>query len=388
MKMERAFYSKAFGGYPFGCRIYFRLNYIFETTMKTHSHLFKTFFIKSFLGLGALGAAFVCAPAADACTRVLYQGADSLFIVGRSLDWKTPIPTNLYVYPAGLHKKGSDKPGCVEWTSLYGAVYAVGYDGGVTEGMNEKGLVINGLFCKGSVYDNNETRNRPPLSMSMFVAWLLDCNSTVEEVASVLREHNFSLSGATFDNGTVTALHWGVTDSTGKSIIFEFVDGVINIYDMGDYRAMTNDPDWPAMSAIVDYWNKKGGQHTLPGTVSSPDRCVRADYFAHHVEKTSEADLGVSITRSIIVDSCVPYTYLIEGEPNISSTQWRSYANVRDHRYYFDIVTNPGYYYIDLNSLDLRRGAPILKFSTARHTQIVGNANRYLEKAPGFTPMY
>lgn len=35
----------------------------------------------------------------DACTRVVYHGADSLFVVARSLDWKTPIPTNLYVYP-------------------------------------------------------------------------------------------------------------------------------------------------------------------------------------------------------------------------------------------------------------------------------------------------
>lgn len=327
-------------------------------------------------------------PHAEACSRVLYEGNDSLFIVGRSLDWKTPIPTNLYVYPRGIHKVGSDKPGAVEWTSKYGAVYAVGYDGGVTEGMNEKGLVVNGLFCKGTVYDNAETATRPPMSMAMFVAWLLDCNETVEEVTAVLKEHNFSLSGATFDEGTVSALHWGVTDATGKSIIFEFNHGDINIYDMGDYLAMTNDPNWPSMTAIIDYWNKKGGQNTLPGTVSSPDRAVRANYFAHHVEKTNEADLGVSIVRSIVMNASVPYTYLIQGEPNVSSTQWRSYANTRDKRYYFDIVTNPGYYYIDLSQLDLKKGAKILKLDTAEVTQIVGNANSHLRRHPGFTPMY
>ena len=48
----------------------------------------------------------------------------------------------------------------VSWTSKYGAVYAVGYDGGVTEGMNEKGLVVNGLFCKGTVYNNSETEKK------------------------------------------------------------------------------------------------------------------------------------------------------------------------------------------------------------------------------------
>ena len=68
---------------------------------------------------------------AEACSRVLYKGLDSINVVGRSLDWKTPIPTNLYVYPRGMHKVGSDRPGAVEWTSKYGAVYAVGYDGGI-----------------------------------------------------------------------------------------------------------------------------------------------------------------------------------------------------------------------------------------------------------------
>lgn len=339
------------------------------------------------LMLAAASVAMV-APEAEACSRILYVGQDSLFVVGRSLDWKTPIPTNLYVYPRGVEKVSSDKPNAIHWTSKYGAVYAVGYDGGVTEGMNEKGLVVNGLFCKGTVYDNAETATRPPMSMAMFVAWLLDNNATVDEVAGVLKEHNFSLSGATFDEGTVSALHWGVTDASGRSIIFEFDHGNINIYEMGDYRAMTNDPNWPAMTSIIDYWNKKGGQNTLPGTVTSPDRAVRANYFAHHVKQTSDTDLGVSIARSILVNSCVPYTYEIETEPNVSSTQWRSYADIRDKRYYFDIVTNPGYYYVDLEKCDLRPGAKILKLDTAKHTQMIGEANKYLEKNSGFTPMY
>ncbi|MDE6187012.1 MAG: choloylglycine hydrolase, partial [Duncaniella sp.] len=54
---------------------------------------------------------------AAGCSRVLYVGNDSLRIVGRSLDWKTPIPTNLYVYPRGMEKKGHDLPGAIQWTS-------------------------------------------------------------------------------------------------------------------------------------------------------------------------------------------------------------------------------------------------------------------------------
>ena len=104
-----------------------------------------------FAALAAVSLSAAVFPAeTEACSRIVYHGTDSLYIVGRSLDWKTPIPTNVYVYPSGMSKKGNLQPDAVRWTSRYGAVYAVGYDGGVTEGMNEKGLVINGLFCKGS----------------------------------------------------------------------------------------------------------------------------------------------------------------------------------------------------------------------------------------------
>lgn len=326
----------------------------------------------------------------DACTRVVYHGTDSLFIVARSLDWKTPIPTNLYVYPRGIKKQSSNLDNCKRWTSKYGAVYAVGYDGGITEGMNEKGLVINGLFCKTAVYEKEAVSKddpRPYMSLAVFVAWLLDNNATVDEVIEQLKPQDFRIQGATFDGGTVSTLHWGVTDATGRSIIFEFVDGKLTIHEMGDYRAMTNDPEWPSMRAIMDYWEKIGGQHMLPGTVTSPDRCVRANYYAHHVEAVGEQSMGVSIARSVLMNSCVPYTYLIEDEPNLSSTQWRSYSDTRDLCYYFDIVTNPGYYYIDLNRIGLTR-KQIYKLDTARHTEVVGCVNHLLEKSQGFNPMY
>lgn len=325
---------------------------------------------------------------ADACTRVLYEGNDSLYIIGRSLDWKTPIPTNLYVYPRGMYKQGASTPDGINWTSKYGAVYAVGYDGGVTEGMNEKGLVVNGLFCKGTVYNNELYNNKPLISMAMFVAWMLDNCATTDEVVDLVKNHDFRIEGATFDGGTVSALHWGITDASGKTRILEFDNGNVLISDPGDFRAMTNDPQWPQMTAILNYWDKIGGTHMLPGTVSSPDRVVRANFFAHRVEQTADADLGAAITRSVLVNSCVPYTYTIEGEPNVSSTQWRSYANTRDLRYYFDIVTNPGYYYVDLNKVNLKPGAPVLKLDTAKEKMLVGDATKAFRKSDPFTPMY
>lgn len=341
-------------------------------------------------GAALCGAIALGAHEAGACTRVLYKGTDNILIVGRSLDWKTPIPTNLYVYPRGMKKVSSDQPRHISWTSKYGAVYAVGYDGGITEGMNEKGLVVNGLFCKGTVYNNpnNEKSDNIQMSLAVFVAWLLDQNATTDEVVASLQNWKYDIQGATFDGGTVSALHWGVTDATGKSIIFEFDKGKVYIYDMGDYRAMTNDPKWPQMTAILDYWDKVGGQHMMPGTVSSPDRCVRANFFAHHVRAVNDPDLAVAITRSVLVNVSVPYTYEIASEPNLSSTQWRSYSSLREKRYYFELVTNPGYYYVDLTQVDLQPGAPVLKLTTADTSGLVGNVTSLLKVVPPFKPMY
>ena len=107
--------------------------------------------IRKLIAAVAFAAMAFVAPESQACSLVAYRGDSTLVIVGRSLDWKTPIPTNLYVYPRGMQKVGNNTADAAKWTSRYGAVYAVGYDGGVTEGMNEKGLAVNGLFCKGTI---------------------------------------------------------------------------------------------------------------------------------------------------------------------------------------------------------------------------------------------
>lgn len=341
-------------------------------------------------------AAVFSSEKADACSRVLYvgdsasvaAGAQPLRIVGRSLDWKTPIPTNLYVYPRGIAKVSDKGDNVISWTSKYGAVYAVSYDGGITEGMNEKGLAINGLFCKGTVYNSPEPSDAPSMSLAVFVAWMLDNYATTPEVVEALRSTPFQIGGATFDGGTVSALHWGITDAEGRCAMVEFDHGTINIYEGQDIPVLTNDPTFREMNAINDYWVKVGGINMLPGTVKSPDRFVRGYFFQGHVERTNDADLGLSIIRSILFNVSVPYKYAVETEPNVSSTQWRSFSNLRDRLYYFDIVTNPGMFYIALDKCDLRPGASVMRLDTTKSSAYVGDVTSRLERHAPFTPMY
>lgn len=327
--------------------------------------------------------------AADACSRVVYQGDKGFVLVGRTLDWKTPIPTNIYIYPQGIAKTSMPEGPCLKWTSKYGSVIAVGYDGGVTEGMNEKGLCMNGLFCKGSVYKTAPVdSSMPVMSMAMFVSYFLDNFANVEEAASWLANNEFGIFGKTFDGGTVSLLHWALTDRSGDILIMEYDGGDLRTYRGKNYKVLTNDPQIPKMQAINAYWEGVGGANMLPGTVKSPDRFVRASFFIKHVPTDFDYHDALGSLESIMGTVSVPYGYLLEGEPNVSSTQWRSVCDLTGGKYYFKFAYSTGDFWVDLSRVLLRPGSPILKLDTSKDPYLTGEANSHMVRSKGFTPMW
>lgn len=324
-----------------------------------------------------------------ACSRVVYKSDSGTVLVGRTLDWRTPIPTNIYVYPAGIQKESMPDGDRLTWTSQYGSVLAVSYDGGVTEGMNDRGLVMNGLFCKGTVYPTPETLpDKPVMSMAVLISYFLDNFATVQEVVDWFDTNEFSFASKTFDGGTASLLHWGITDATGNTAILEYQGGKLNIYTSPDYVVLTNDPPYTQMQAINDYWLKVDGVNMLPGTVRSSDRYVRAWFFVHHVPTNLDNDAAWAAVNSIMGTVSVPYGYMIEGEPNVSMTQWRSISDAKDHIYYFKFADNKSDFWIDLNHLLLTPGSPILKLDTTNNTELSGCVNNKLQVTQGFTPMW
>lgn len=345
--------------------------------MKTHRIILSLLFV------------FVTAAVSLACSRVVYLGDDGTVMAGRTLDWRTPIPTNLYVYPAGISKQSMPDGPRLEWTSRYGSVLAVGYDGGVTEGMNECGLEMSGLFCKTSVYRTADgTDGTAVVSLAMIVSFFLDNFATVDEVEAWLNTHDFGISGKTFDGGTVSLLHWAVTDRSGTTLLMEYVDGKLNLYKGRELQVLTNDPAYPAMTAINTYWQGVGGVNMMPGGVKSADRFVRADFFIHHVPTDVTPAIALAELSSIMGTVSVPFGYEIQGEPNVSSTQWRSIADITGGKYYFHFADTLADFYIDLGRLVLTPGAPILKLDTSDHSDFSGCVNNRLKKSTGFTPMY
>lgn len=335
-----------------------------------------------------LAGAFLAIGSAMPCSRVVLHGSDSLTLVGRTLDWRTPIPTYLYVYPRGIEKQGMPDGNTYRWWSKYGSVLAVSYDGGVTEGMNEKGLVMNALFCKGSVYRSSPDGKLPALSLAVFISYFLDNFATVDEVKKWLDANEFAIYGASFDQGTEAALHWAITDTTGKTLVMEFQKGNLDVYVSDDYDVLTNDPPFMQMLAINDYWKQVGGANMLPGTVRSPDRFVRGSFFISHVPANVDHTRAAAEVLSVLANVSVPLGYELEDAPNLSSTQWKSVADADKLIYYFGFTTQFAVFNIDLSKINLAAGAPILKLDTAADTDMHGCVNNLLKRSQPFKPMW
>ncbi len=84
----------------------------------------------------ALAGFSLALPVADACTRLVYLGDNQNVITARSMDWKTDVATNLWIFPQGMQRSGEAGPGSLKWTSKYGSVIATGYDISTTDGVN------------------------------------------------------------------------------------------------------------------------------------------------------------------------------------------------------------------------------------------------------------
>ena len=92
--------------------------------------------------LGVAALAFLPTES-PACTRAVYLGPEGMTVTGRTMDWREDPLTNLYIFPRGTARRGANTDNTVFWTSKYGTLSAAGYDIGITDGMNEAGLVAN-----------------------------------------------------------------------------------------------------------------------------------------------------------------------------------------------------------------------------------------------------
>jgi penicillin V acylase-like amidase (Ntn superfamily) len=297
-------------------------------------------------------ACAACAVGAGACTRAVFLGTDGEVITARSMDWSVDVQTNLWIFPRGMKRSGEAGQNSVQWTSKYGSVIATGYEVSTTDGMNEKGLVANLLWLVESEYPK-PGGTKPAMAISVWAQYVLDNYATVSEAVEALQSEPFEMVTAQVPGQErLATVHLAISDATGDSAIFEWINGREVIHHGREYQVMTNSPTFEQQLALDTYWKQIGGTVMLPGTNRSADRFARASFYINAIPKEEAPNVLVASVFSVIRNVSVPYGITTPDQPNISSTRWRTVSDQKRKIYYFESARTPNVFWVDLKKID------------------------------------
>lgn len=339
---------------------------------------------KTFTAILALATAAAIIPAADACTRIVYQGAGSSHFVGRTMDWAAETGTDLWAFPAGLKRDGGVGEASIGWTSKYGSVISGFYNIATVDGVNDAGLAGNVLYLAESDYGDYKTSGKPLLSVGAWLQYALDNYGTVAEAVDALAKEPFALVAPVLPDGHAATGHLALTDKTGDSAVFEYIGGKLRIHHGKQYNVMTNSPTFDQQLAISTYWDSVGGANFLPGTSRAADRFARMSWMLNAVPPGQPEDAAVAEVMSLTRAISVPLGIQDPKAPNIASTRWRTAADLSANRYFFESVHNPSIFWVDLDKLDLKPGAPSLKLDLQGKPILAGEVSKEFKAAEPF----
>ena len=333
----------------------------------------------------------------QACTRALYVATDGTVIVGRSMDWGEDMMSNMWVLPRGMKRDGRGGKNTISWESKYGSLIVTAYDIGTAEGMNEKGLVVNELALVESNY------GKPPqgaavISLSTWPQYVLDNFATVAEAVADLRKERFRVQTVVLGTGRPANMHLVISDATGDSAVFEYIDGQLVIHHGAQIKVVTNSPTYDKQLAIMEYWKEAGGlQKSLPGTSRAADRFVRTTYLLdalpgevspNYISGTPAQDFKFQAPMSVLSlrrSVGTPLGFSLDDQPWVSSTIWRTVSDSTNRVVIFDSAMTPATFWVRLDELDLKPGAPVKKLQLAGGKTYSGNAVGQFVDAKLFT---
>ena len=236
-----------------------------------------------------------------ACTGIRLIATDKGVVYGRTMEWGAfDLYSRVAIIPRGYSFTGLTPDGLngKRWKAKYGVV---GLDGGgedyLTDGMNEEGLTVGLFYLPGftsyPIYETNKADNS--ITAIDVVSFILTQFATLDEVRQGMSKVRV-VPVVEQAIGIPVFAHWMVTSVNGKSIVIEFSDGEMKIFD-NPLGVITNAPtyDWH-MTNLRNYVNLSpvafpdkiidgidfapmgadSGMLGLPGDNTPPSRFVRA----------------------------------------------------------------------------------------------------------------
>lgn len=286
-----------------------------------------------------------------ACTAFQLKSRDNALVYCRAMDYGIPLNSDLLIVPRGTPFDGSapDKIG-MRWEAKYGLVgmnQAFGQKI-VTDGMNEKGLVVGCLYLPG--YTQYEKYD-PARADSTIAAWelpdyLLSTCASVAEVKEAIAKVVVAEQKVRQNEALVLPLHFYICDSTNACLIVEYVNGERQMHDnplgvltnsppfqwhlanLGNYANISsvNIPQMMLGETPVMNFAQGSGMLGLPGDPTARSRFVRAAVFSREASQPNSAieavRLGFHILNTFDVFEGMIKKKGKNGIVNADVTQW------------------------------------------------------------------
>lgn len=310
---------------------------------------------------------------AEACSNVLLNSKEYI-VSGRTMDFEIDLKSEIVVVPAGQIVEAKDGNGSnlISWKSKYGFVGVNAFRlNKYVDGLNERGLSIAGLWLPETKYPSPKDfpgYNCIPIDLAG--EWILGNFSTVREVKEALQNNTIITTAFVNELKMVPPLHFAIHDENGESIVVEFTDGKINIYDNSAVKVMTNDPDYSWHLDNLKKYDK------LTNKLSSDDvqikddkRFIEAFFLNKFVNEPKNLQAAIADMTAIMNKIAVVRGEAIAGEStyaNLGSYNYTLWTVIRDHKnkvFYFNDADNLSLRSIDLNKVGLKENDPKVRIS-------------------------
>lgn len=321
-----------------------------------------------------------------ACTRAVYIGPKNTILTSRSMDWTTDVGSNIWVFPRNMDRDGAAGANSIKWTSKYGSVITTFFEVATVDGINEHGLVANLLYLAESVYPELGAKDkRKTMSISVWAQYVLDNFKNVNEAVDALRKEPFVVQQVMTPDGHPGVGHLAISDPSGDSAIFEYIDGKLVVHHDKKYQVMTNSPTFDQQLAINAYWQDVGPEAMLPGTSRAADRFVRASYYVSVAPQSADLKKSTAYTFAIIRDASVPFGGAMTNKPNIAATLWRTVSDQKNMLYYFDSSTAENVFWLELKDIDFATQKETLRLNVNSGPSYAGNVVKSLQTYKPFS---